>query len=121
MGGRLTWCSKVKNMLFQYGFGYAWVANEVGNEKVLLAKSIYYKEYITLLDAERYLSIDMCYKFKRTLSHFRCSRHSLMVELGRHQYIDREYRYCPICIKNDIHVLEDEMHCLYKAFLSSFV
>ena len=23
MGGRLTWCSKVKNMLFQYGFGYA--------------------------------------------------------------------------------------------------
>ena len=88
MGGRLTWCSKVKNM-FQYGFGYVWVANEVGNEKVFLAifkqrlkdcsyqiihsdvhtsaKSIYYKEYKTLLDVERYLSIDMCNKFKRTL------------------------------------------------------
>ena len=36
LGGRLTWCSKVKNM-FQYGFDYAWVANEVGNEKVFLA------------------------------------------------------------------------------------
>ena len=35
-----------------------------------------------------------------------------MVELGRHQYIDREYRYCPICIKNDIHVLEDNVHCM---------
>ena len=36
-----------------------------------------------------------------------------MVELGRHQYIDREYIYCPICIKNDIHVLEDEMHFIF--------
>jgi len=76
-------------MLFQYGFVYAWVANEVGNEKVFLAmfkqrlkdcsyqiihsdvhtsaKSIYYKEYKTLLNVERYLSIDLCYKLKRTL------------------------------------------------------
>jgi len=36
-----------------------------------------------------------------------------MVELGRHQYIDREYRYCPICNTNDIHVLEDEMHFMF--------
>ena len=108
-------------MLLQYGFGYAWVANEVGNEKIFLAmlkqrlkgcsyqiihsdvhtsaKSIYYKDNETLLNVERYLSTDMCYKFQRRLSNFRCSGHSLMVELGRHQYIDREYRYCPICIK----------------------
>ena len=60
--------------------------------------------------AERYLSIDMSYKFKRMLSNFRCSGYPLMVELGRHQHIDREYRYGLICIKNDINVLEDEMH-----------
>ena len=36
-----------------------------------------------------------------------------MVELGRHQRIDREYRYFPICFRNDIHVLKDEMHFMF--------
>ena len=40
MGGRLTWCSTVKNILFQNGFGYAWVTNEVGNEKVHVPRNV---------------------------------------------------------------------------------
>ena len=30
--GRITWATKVKNILFKYGFGYAWVNENVGDE-----------------------------------------------------------------------------------------
>ena len=30
--GRITWASKVKDILFKYGFGYVWVNENVGNE-----------------------------------------------------------------------------------------
>ena len=29
--GRQTWASKVRSLLYKYGFGYVWVAQEVGN------------------------------------------------------------------------------------------
>jgi len=69
--------------LFQFGFGYAWLANEVGdtiaftklfkirvvectiqnlNEKVnKSSKTLYYRKLKTVLDVERYLSIDLPY------------------------------------------------------------
>ena len=34
--GRNTWDSKAKSALFQYGYGYAWVANEIGNPVLML-------------------------------------------------------------------------------------
>jgi hypothetical protein len=30
-GGRVTWATKVKNLLFKYGFGFVWLSQEVGN------------------------------------------------------------------------------------------
>lgn len=35
-GDRTTWASKVKYILFLYGFSFAWIAQYVGNEKILL-------------------------------------------------------------------------------------
>ena len=29
--GRITWATHIKQLLFQFGFGYAWLANEVGD------------------------------------------------------------------------------------------
>ena len=29
--GRTTWATHIKAFLFQFGFGYAWLANEGGN------------------------------------------------------------------------------------------
>ena len=89
-----TWATHIKQLLFQFGFGYAWLANEVGdtiaftklfkihvdctiqnlNEKVNnSSKTLYHRNFKTLLDVERYLSIDLPYLYKRALSNFRCS------------------------------------------------
>jgi hypothetical protein len=38
------------------------------------------KEYKALLNVERYLSLDLAYKYKRFISNFCCSCHILMVE-----------------------------------------
>ena len=68
--GRITWVTHLKQLLFQFGFGYAWLANEVGdtiaftklfkirvvdcaiqtlNEKVnKLSKTLYYRIFKTL-------------------------------------------------------------------------
>ena len=130
-----TWATHIKQVLFQFGFGYAWLANEVGdtiaftklfkirvvdcaiqnlNEKVNnSSKTLYYRNFKTLLDVERYLSIDLPYLYKRALSDFRCSGHSLNIETGRHQKIDRELRHCHYCLKSNIYVINiDEFHML---------
>ena len=33
-----------------------------------------------------------------------------MIEKGRHLGIDRNYRNCPICLKRNVYVIEDEFH-----------
>jgi len=64
---------------------------------------LYYRHFKTLLDVERYLSIDIPYLYKRALSNFRCSGHSLNIETGRH---------CNYCLKSNIYSIEDELHML---------
>ena len=132
--GRNTWATKVKRLLFQHGFGYAWIANNVGDMNGFISvfknrlkdcslqnlksridessKAAHYRHYKTLLDPERYLSLDMSYRVKRALSNFRCSGHRLMIERGRHQNIDRDYRFCPFCLKRNVQTVEDEFHFL---------
>ena len=34
--GRLNWTAHVKDLLFTYGFGYAWIVQDVGNDKEFL-------------------------------------------------------------------------------------
>ena len=29
--GKITWTIHIKSLLFEFGFGYAWIANEIGN------------------------------------------------------------------------------------------
>ena len=118
--GRKTWATHVKNLLFTYGFGYVWIIQDVGDENQFLRafknrladcylqkmkgdiiespKGRYFQHFSSLLNVERYLSINLCYKFRKVLSNFRCSCHSLMIEKGRQLGIDRNYRYCPFCL-----------------------
>ena len=35
-----------------------------------------------------------------------------MIEKGRHQSIDREMRFCPLCLKRNVYTVEDEFHFL---------
>ena len=76
-----------------------------------MSKGEHYKHFKSLLEVEKYLSIDLDFKFKKVLSNFRCSSHDLMIEKGRHNSIDRMYRFCPICLKKKrVFVIEDEDH-----------
>jgi len=34
--GRRNWASKVKDLLYQYGFRYAWITQEIGDVNILL-------------------------------------------------------------------------------------
>ena len=76
--GRITWASKVKTSLFENGFGYAWIADEIGNQDFFLKlfkqrlkdiylqkwnsnlnespKAYYYKEFKSMLETETYLT-----------------------------------------------------------------
>ena len=132
--GKTTWASGVRNLLFEHGFGYAWIADGVGNVNSFLAvfksrlkdcaiqtiqgfinsssKAQYYKYYTTLLNPERYLSVDLPYILKKSFASFRCSSHDLLIEKGRHMNIDRDFRFCPFCLKQNIYVVEDKFHFL---------
>ena len=115
-------------MLFKFGFGYVWLSQDVGNSKYLLClfperikdcyfqdwlskinetpKAEHYKKFKSSLDTEKYLAVDISYKFRQALAKLRCSSHSLMFEKGRHMGLDRPYRNCPLCIKRNIYTIK---------------
>ena len=45
---------------------------------------------------------------RKNVTKFRLSNHKLMIEVGRHQKIDAEQRFCPFCPNT----VEDEFHFL---------
>ena len=130
--GKTTWTTHIKSLLFEYGFGYAWIENEVGNSNYFLnlfkqrikdisiqnwhqsitssSKATHYKHFKSNLDVEKYLSIDLNFVSRKTLANFRCSSHNLLIEKGRHLNIEREYRFCPSCLERNVFTIEDEFH-----------
>ena len=119
-------------MLFTYGIGYIWISQTVGRPEILIhsfytkskilsiiklaykvvemSKAEHHKNFKTLPNVAKYLSIDISYKYRRVLANFRCSAHNFMIEKGRHLGIDRNFRNCPICLKRNVYVNEDEFH-----------
>ena len=59
---------------------------------------------------ESYISIDMSFEYRMLFANFRCSDYNLMIEKERHVSIDSQFRFCPICYKNNVHVVNDEYH-----------
>lgn len=130
--GKTTWASHIKKQLFEHGFGYAWIADSVGNTNVFLntftqrikdislqnwrdsinssPKADNYKFFKMHLDVERYLFMDLNYTCRKTLANFRCSGHNLQIERGRHLNIECEYRFCPACLDRNVYVIEDIFH-----------
>ena len=60
-----------------------------------------------LLEAEKYLLLDLSYLGRKTIAKFRCSSHNLMIEKSRHLHIDREYRFCPFCLERNVYSIEE--------------
>ena len=92
--GRTNWASKVKELLFKYGFGFAWISQEIGNVPNFInifrqrlidncsqewhdsintsSRCHHYKYFKSQLNVERYITLDMPYRFKKAFSKFRC-------------------------------------------------
>ena len=132
VAGRQTWASEVRQILFKFGFGYAWIAQEVADVKVFInqfkirlsdcikqdwhnninnsPRCDNYKQFKSLLDVEFYLKIDLPFYLRRSFAKFRCSNHRLGIELGRQWGIPREDRLCTYCLQQNIIAIEDEYH-----------
>ena len=57
---------------------------------------------------EKYLADIKNTNVRKNVTKFRLSNHKLMIEVGRHQKIDAEQRFCPFCPN----AVEDEFHFL---------
>ena len=130
--GKTTWASHIKLLLFEKGFGHAWMAGSVGDANAFItmyirrikdislqnwrnsvnesSKADHYKHFKSQLDVEKYLTIELNFKARKTLANFRCASHTLHIEKGRHQDTDREYRFCPFCLERSVYTIEDELH-----------
>ena len=78
---KITRATHIKSLLFEFGFGYAWIAHEIGNKRHFLnlfkrrikdisiqnwrrnindsPKDMHYKCFKSNLDVENYLFIDL--------------------------------------------------------------
>ena len=134
--GRRNWATNVKELLFKYGFGHAWIYQNLGDVNLFISifkqrlhdiarqnwlseinqspKCCTYKEFKTLLNPERYLSLSIPFKFKKMYAKFRCSNHNYAIEIGRHNNIPRSERLCNHCLERlNTHVVEDEYHVMF--------
>ena len=68
-----------------------------------------YKTFKSQLKQEKYLSVSMNFKYRKTMCKFRCNDHTLLIETGRHKGLDVNDRICKNC---SLGLVEDEVHFL---------
>ena len=132
LSGKINWASNVRLLLYKHGFGYVWEADTIGDASRFInlfrqrladcftqqwhseveesPKALHYKHFKLILEVEPYLNIDLPLVYRKVLANFRCSSHSLMIEAGRHQNIDRNLRFRQMCLKRNVYIVEDEFH-----------
>ena len=130
---RVTWASKVRELLFQYGFGHVWLSEDVGDINHFMktfkqrlidcsiqdwsarisesGKARHYTFIMPSLQAANYIFYNIPIKFRIALSKLKCSVHCLNVEVGRHNKIDYQTRLCNLCDKQEI---EDEYYFVIR-------
>jgi hypothetical protein len=128
--GKSNWLTKVKNLLYQYGFNYVWDDPTIVNSKSFIPlfkqrlidtfiqswhvdkeNSGVLTLYTNLKDTflyEPYLDI-LPSNLRLFISKIRMSSHSLRIQTGRYgtNRVARNERYCTYCNTQD---LEDEYH-----------
>lgn len=130
--GRVNWATKIKELLFAFGFGIVWFEQGVGNGKLFLlefesrlrdcAQQVWhmdlesneklelYRSCKSLLEPEKYLYCIEQNRFIHALARFRVSNHPLLIEKGRQLHLERDDRVCPFCIDQDLRTVETEYH-----------
>ena len=85
-------------------FKQSWYAQIVNSNRLATYGNIKFD-----FGLETYLQVLSSFKFRRALTRFRISAHSLAIETGRHRNIERNERKCIYCNMN---VAESEFHFL---------
>ena len=67
-----------------------------------------YEQIKDKFEREPYLKDVTNFQLRKTITKFRCSDHKLEIEIGRHNNIPRENRFCKTCLTD----IENEMHFL---------
>ncbi|XP_071119476.1 uncharacterized protein [Haliotis cracherodii] len=126
--GRHNYASSIRSILFSHGFGVVWLRQAVGDKPLFMnsfknvlinmfyqswnstikasSRYILYKEFKSLLEPEKYLSIITEIKYRNVLIRLRAGLLRLKVNEGRWADIDLRLRLCPICetsIENEYH------------------
>jgi hypothetical protein len=123
--GKPNWATHVKETLFKYGLGYAWITQEDGNIHVFIhmfeisVPDRYQQEWheqtsssatLELYCKYKYLSTVQYFPHRNALTRFRCSNHKLAIETGMHGHVIRSDIICKYCsIVNDNHVIQNEI------------
>ncbi len=133
--GKNNWASKIRDILYQYGFGWVWenqgVPDQVAFIKLFserikdcelqvwssdvqkLSKLNLYCIFKECRNEELYLTLPIPRRLRIDLARFRTSSHKLEIEMGRHNNIAREDRLCKFCARYNIVAIEDEFHVLF--------
>ena len=83
-------------------FKQSWYAQIINSNRLVTYSNIKFD-----FGLETYLQVIQSFKFRRALTRFRISAHSLAIETGRHHNIERSDRKCIYCNMN---VIESEFH-----------
>ena len=124
-----SWANNVRKLLQSSGFHEVWLYPGSININVFMpvlrrrlldiyisewntdinhSTSLYlFREIKTNFEISDYLNKITNVKFRNTLAKIRLSSHSLKIEIGRHEKIERHLRKCTLCNLKDI---EDEFH-----------
>ena len=90
---------RMKDIFHQEAFSNIKKENSKLRTYSIIKKTIGFESYLNEIDN---------IQERISLTKFRLSNHSLMIEKGRHQNIEKECRFCPFCPQQ----VEDEMHFL---------
>ena len=74
----------------------------------------HYSLFKSLLNVEKYLTLDINIKYRIALARFRLANHKLNIELGRHYGQSKDDRVCLYCQQNQINVLDCEYHAFFN-------
>ena len=126
---RFNWANAVKNILLEVGLPHIWDSQQVENKTSFLftvkqrledhfiqdcnriinssSKGFLYQHLNPTHSVKNYLKKRLEFVYSKLITKIRLSEHSLFIEVGRRQNIQRENRLCTLC---DNKTIEDEFH-----------
>jgi hypothetical protein len=89
------------------------------------SKLRFYKIFKTTFGREPYLDFIPNFHLRKKITKFRCSDHSLEIEIGRHKKVKAEERFCKFCkteVETELHFLQEcpAYDKIRRTFLGNF-